>query len=151
RTQITVWSATPPPAGAFGGLEYGGYPPTTGAMITERRDVDLVDGEARIAGVPPTPDPGSVQLRDLTDASAQVREQRFLAGAATPTELLIRRIGEPITVITSKGELAGALRAVDDQTIVVEVGTGDQRRLQLLRRDGYVQDIRIASGATSDQ
>jgi hypothetical protein len=47
-TQITVWSATVPPSGTFGGLEYGGYPPTTGAMITERREVDIVDGEARI-------------------------------------------------------------------------------------------------------
>jgi hypothetical protein len=151
RTQITVWSATVPPSGAFGGLEYGGYPPTTGAMITERREVDIIDGEARIAGVPATLDPGSVQLRDVTDANALITEQRFVAGATTPTELLVRHVGDAITVLTQKAEVSGTLRSVDDQVIVVEVGTGDQRRLQMMRRDGYVQDIRLPTGAASDQ
>lgn len=151
RTQITVWAAAPQPPGGYGGLAYGGYPPVTGAMITEQRVIDVVSGEARIAGVAATLDPASVQLRDLTDAAAQVTEQRFVPGATTPTEILARHIGEPVTVLTQKGEVAGALRAVDEQVMVVEVGTGDQRKLQVMRRDGYVQDVRLTTGAASDR
>lgn len=151
RTQITVWAQVPSPSGSYGGLTYGGSPPTSGAMITEQRVVDVTGGEARIAGVAATLDPASVQLRDLTDAAAQVTEQRFLPGAATPTEILARHLGEPVTVVTARGELAGALRAVDDQAIVVEVGTGDQRHLQVMRRDSYVQDVRLPAGAGSDK
>jgi hypothetical protein len=146
RTQITVWAATPAPSALYGGLAYGGSPPTTGAMITEQRVVDVTSGEARIAGVAATLDPASVQLRDVTDPAAQVTEQRFLPGAATPTEILARHVGDPVTVVTPRGEVAGALRAVDDQAIVVEVGTGDQRHLQVMRRDGYVLDLRLPAG-----
>lgn len=151
RTQITVWAATPSPAGIYGGLAYGGSPPTTGAMITEQRVVDVTGGEVRLSGVAATLDPASVQLRDLTDTGAQVTEQRFLPGAATPTEILARHVGDPVTVVTPRGDITGALRAVDDQAIVVEVGSGDQRHLQVMRRDGYVQDVRLPAGAISDR
>ncbi|HEY0988139.1 MAG TPA: hypothetical protein VGD80_13840 [Kofleriaceae bacterium] len=146
RTQITVWAATPAPSALYGGLAYGGSPPTTGAMITEQRVVDVTSGETRIAGVAATLDPASVQLRDVTDPAAQVTEQRFLPGAATPTEILARHVGDPVTVVTPRGEVSGALRAVDDQAIVVEVGAGDQRHLQVMRRDGYVLDLRLPAG-----
>ncbi len=151
RTQITVWAAIPAPAGLYGGLAYGGYPPTTGAMITEQRVIDIASGEARLSGVAATLDPASVQLRDVTDPAALVTEQRFTAGAATPTEILARHIGDPVSVVTQKGEVAGALRAVDEQAIVVEVGAGDQRRLQVMRRDGYVQDVRLPASAGGDR
>ena len=95
RTRITVWAA-PSASGAYGGLGYGGYAPTTGAMITEQREVEVTaTGEVRIAGVAATVDPGSVQLRDLSDASATVAQQRFLPGAITPTEILGRHVGDP--------------------------------------------------------
>jgi hypothetical protein len=151
RTQITVWAATPSPAGIYGGLAYGGSPPTSGAMITEQRVVDVTTGEARIAGVAATLDPASVQLRDLNDAAAQITEQRFLPGAATPTEILARHLGDPVVVATPRGEVSGALRAVDDQAIVVEVGSGDQRHLQVMRRDAYVQDVRLPASAGGDK
>jgi hypothetical protein len=151
RTRITVWTATPQPPGLYGGLAYGGYPPTTGALITEQQVIDVASGEARLTGVAATLDPASVQLRDLTDERALVTEQRFLAGAATPTEILARHVGDPVTVLTRNGEVAGALRAVDDRALVVEVGAGDQRRLQVMRRDGYVQDVRLPAGAASDR
>jgi hypothetical protein len=151
RTQITVWAATPSPAGIYGGLAYGGSPPTTGAMITEQRVVDVTGGEVRLSGVAATLDPASVQLRDLTDAGAQVTEQRFLPGAATPGEILARHVGDPVTVVTPRGDITGALRAVDDQTLVVEVGSGDQRHLQVMRRDGYVQDVRLPASPISDR
>ncbi|HSR97920.1 MAG TPA: DUF4139 domain-containing protein [Kofleriaceae bacterium] len=151
RTQITVWAATPSPAGIYGGLAYGGSPPTSGAMITEQRVVDVTTGEARIAGVAATLDPASVQLRDLSDAAAQVTEQRFLPGAATPTEILARHLGDPVVVATPRGEVSGALRAVDDQAIVVEIGSGDQRHLQVMRRDAYVQDVRLPASAGGDK
>jgi hypothetical protein len=144
RTQITVWAASP---GLYGGARYGGAP-TTGAMITEQRDLDLAGGEARAVGVAATIDPASVQLRDVTDPDAVVLEQRFVPAAATPTELLARHLGASITVVTPRGEVSGALRAVDDQVLVVEVGAGEQRHLQVLRRDGYVQEVRLPARAS---
>ncbi len=152
RTQITVWAAAPPVAsGTYGGLAYGGYTPPTGAMITEERDIDIASGQARLSGIAATVDPASVQLSDLTDAGALVTEQRFMAGAATPTELLARHLGDSITVVTPKGEVTGTLRSADDQVIVVEIGAGDQRHLEMMRRDSYVQDVRLPAGAGSDQ
>ncbi|HEU4728312.1 MAG TPA: hypothetical protein VFT22_10495 [Kofleriaceae bacterium] len=156
RMQITVWAAAPAAAasaasGAFGGASYGGAAPTTGAMITEQREVEIAGGEARIAGVAATLDPASVQLRDLTDPGALISEQRFVPGATTPTELLARHLGDPITVVTPRGEVAGTLRSIDDQALVVEVGAGDQRHLQVMRRDGYVQDVRLPVTAGGDR
>jgi hypothetical protein len=150
RTRITVWAA--PTTAAYGGLGYGGYAPTTGAMIIEQREVDVpATGEIRIAGVAATVDPGSVQLRDLSDASATVAQQRFLPGAVTPTEILGQHLGDPVTVVTTKGEVTGVLRSVDEAVLVLEVGSGDQRRLQIMRRDGYVQDVRLPAGTGVDK
>jgi hypothetical protein len=148
QTRITVWGATPKNA-AFGGITYGGFVPLAGAVISEQREVDVAaSGEVRVAGVPSTIEPASVQLRDLTEPGVAITEQRFVAGVATPTEMLARRIGEPVTVVTTKGDVTGVLRAVDEQSIVVEVGTGEQRRLSVMRRDGYVLDVRAPSGAS---
>jgi len=150
RTQITIWATPAPPSGeAYGGLAYGGYAPTTGALITEQRELD-VGGDTRVAGVAATLDPASVQLRDLTDPAAEISDQRFAPAAATPTEILARHVGDAVSVTTPKGEVAGVLRAVDDQVIVVETGAGDQRRLQVMRRDSYVQDIRLPASAGGD-
>src|SRR5262249_49860726 len=33
----------------------------------------------------------------------------------------------------------------------VEIGAGDQRHLEMMRRDNYVQDVRLPAGAASDQ
>lgn len=152
RTKVTVWAAPGPTSAVYGGLSYGGYAPVTGALISERRDVDVsATGETRITGVAATIDPASVQLRDLTDPTATIAEQRYVAGAATPTELLQRHLGGTVTVVTPKGELTGVLRSADEQTIVVELGTGDQRRMQVLRRDGYVQDVRLPAGPGMDR
>jgi hypothetical protein len=112
-TRITVWGAAP--AGLFGGATYAA--PLAGAMITERRELELGGGEVRIAGIAATIDPGSVQLRDLTEPGVSITEQRFVPGAATPTELLARHIGDPVTVVTGKGEVAGVLRAADEEAI----------------------------------
>ncbi|HWO20966.1 MAG TPA: hypothetical protein VNO30_19500 [Kofleriaceae bacterium] len=139
-TRITVW-------GQFGGATYAG--PLAGAMITERREVELGAGEVRISGVAATLEPASVQLRDLTEPGATVTEQRFVPGAGTPTELLARHVGDAVTIVTPRGEITGVLRAADEQTLVVELGQGDQRRLSILRRD-FVQDVRLPAGA-SDQ
>jgi hypothetical protein len=152
RTQITVWAATTPAtANAYGGYQYGGYAPTTGAMISEQREIDVGSGEVRIAGVAATIDPASVQLHDATDPQAIVTEQRFVPGATTPTEILARHVGDAVTVVTQKGDVAGVLRSVDDQALVVEVGQGDQRHLQVMRRDGYVQDVRLPATAAADK
>lgn len=152
RTKITVWAAPGPSAAVYGGLAYGGYAPTTGALITERREIDVASGaEIRVPNVAATVDPASVQLKDLTDASTTIAEQRFVRAATTPTEILQRHIGDPVTVVTAKSEIAGVLRSVDEQVLVLEVGAGDQRHLQVMRRDGYVQDVRLPAGSGVDR
>lgn len=144
-TRITVWGT------AFGGSSYGGFVQLTGGLITEQREVDIAaSGEARLSGIAATIDPASVQLRDLTEPGVAITELRYVPGATTPTELLARRIGETITVLTTKGEVRGVLRSVDDQTLVVEVGAGEHSRLAVMRRDGYVLDVRVP-GARSDR
>lgn len=149
RTSITVFS---PPSSPYGGLSYGATAAPANAMITERRQLDVTSGgEVRLSGVAATIDPATVQLRSLTaPGSFTVSEQRFVAGASTPDELLARHVGDAIAVVTPKGEIAGVLRSVDEYTLVLEVGSGDQRRLQLMRRD-YVQDIRLPAGKAVDQ
>lgn len=141
--RITVWGAAP---SLFGGATYA--TPLAGAMISERREVELggPGGEVRLVGVAATIDPASVQIRDLTEPGASVTEQRFVPGATTPTELLARHVGDPVTAVTPKGEVAGVLRSADEQAIVLEVGTGADRRLSVMRRD-YVQDVRLPAGS----
>jgi hypothetical protein len=153
HTAITVWAAANPTTNLYGGVGYGGPTPPTGAMITERREVDVTtNGEVRIAGVASTIDPGSVQLRDLADPSGvAITEQRFVPGATTPDEILARHVGDVVTVVTTKGEISGVLRSVDATTIVLEVGTGDQHHLQVMRRDSYVQDVRLPTSAGADK
>ncbi len=153
QTSITVFATTPPVLSAYGGLAYGGVAAPTGAMITERRELDVATGaEVRISGIATTVDPATVQLRSLTEpGGVSVSEQRFVPGATTPDEILARHVGDPITVVTAKGEIAGILRSVDAQTLVLEVGTGDQRRLQMMRREGYVLDIRMPAGKHVDK
>ncbi|NVB83263.1 MAG: hypothetical protein HOV81_33130 [Kofleriaceae bacterium] len=138
---------------AYGGLTYGGFTSPTGAMITERRDVDVTaSGEVRISGIASTVDPATVQLRSLTDPTGvSVSEQRFVPGATTPDEILARHVGDQVTIVTPKGEVAGVLRSVDPQALVLEVGSGDQKRIQVMRRDGYVQDIRMPAGQGIDK
>lgn len=152
RTAITVWSAaTPTVAGAFGGQSYG-TPAPTGALISEQREVDLAGGKLEISGIASTIDPASVQLRSLTDPNGvTISEQRYIPGATTPDEILARHVGDAVTVVTPKGELSGVLRAVDAQALVVELGTGNDRKLQVMHRDGYVQDVKLPAGADSDR
>lgn len=156
RTKVTVWAApSHVTATSYGGLGYGGYAPTSGAMITEQRVIDLpgdVDsGDIRVAGVAATVDPASVQLRDLTEPTAAITAQRFVPAATSPTEILQRSVGSPVTVVTTKGEVSGVLRSADESTLVVEVGTGDRRSLQVLRRDGYVQDVKLPASEGIDR
>ena len=138
RTSITVWSGS---GAALGGAAYGGVAPATGALVVERRDIELAGNELQLDGVAHGLDPASVQLRDLGDPGLTIVQQRFAAGALTPTEMIARHVGEPITVATPKGEISGTLRAVDEQTLAIEVGA----RLEVLRRD-YVQSVRLATG-----
>jgi hypothetical protein len=156
RTQLTVWSTPQTPVGAYGaygGLGYGGYSTPTGAMITERRDVDVAaDGEVRIIGIASTVDPATVQLRSITDPGGlSISEQRFVPGASSPDEILARHIGDSVTIVTAKGEVTGTLVSVDAQALVLEVGSGDARGLQFMRRDSYIQHIRLPAGKGSDK
>ena len=115
KTTITVWSSPSAGAmagyGAYGGYGYGGYTAPSGAMITERREVDVTaGGEVRITGIAATVDPATVQLRSLTDPGGlTVSEQRFVPGASTPDEILARHVGDTVTIVTPKSEVTGVL------------------------------------------
>lgn len=152
QTSITVFATPPAQANAYaayGGLSYGGYTSPTGAMVTERREVDVAqNGEVRITGIASTVDPATVQLRSMTDPSGvAVTEQRFVPGATTPDEILARHVGDKVTIVTPKGEVNGVLRSVDAQTLVIEAA----QHLQVMRREGYVQDIRLPAGSGVDK
>lgn len=138
HTEITVWSGTVTPA--TGGMTYGAVAPSTGALVVEHRDVDLVGDEVRFENVSHALDPGSVQLRDLSDPGLVIVEQRYLRGAVTPTEMIGRHLGEAVVVGTAKGELSGTLRAVDEQTLAIEVAG----RIEVVRRD-FAQTVRLAT------
>ncbi len=146
RTAITVWAASTAVANADGGDTYGNASTPSGALITEQRELEVGNGEVRIENVAATLDPASVRLRGISDPQLAVAEQRFVPGAATPDDILGRRVGESITVGTVKGDVVGVLRAVDKDSLVVEVGTGAQRQLRVLHRDGFVQDVKLAPG-----
>ncbi|HEY1814318.1 MAG TPA: DUF4139 domain-containing protein [Kofleriaceae bacterium] len=150
RTAITVFTAPPDATtaqGEFGGTTYGTpIVPPAGALVTERRDVDVGAGEVRLTGVPDTLDPASVQLRGVNEPIA-VNEQRFVPGATTIEEVMARHVGEQVTVTTPKGDVTGTLRAVDPLAIVVETAGG----LRVLRRDGYVLDVKLPGGANAAQ
>jgi hypothetical protein len=136
HTSITVWGA------ATGGTTYGSTPPT-GAMVVERREVDLAaTGELELTGIARALDPGSVQLRSLTDpAGITITQQRFTPGATTPTEILARHVGDRVAITTANGDVAGTLRAADDHSLVVELGDGT---LAVVRRD-HAHDVRLAT------
>ncbi|HEY5948891.1 MAG TPA: hypothetical protein VIV40_25545 [Kofleriaceae bacterium] len=153
QTSITVFATPPATISPYGGLSYGGYAAPSGAMITERRELDITSGaEVRISGIASTVDPATVQLRSLTEpGGVTVSEQRFVPGATTPDEILARHVGDTVSIVTPKGDVTGVLRSIDAQTLVLEVGTGDQRRLQMMRRDGYVQDIKLPAGKQVDK
>jgi hypothetical protein len=149
KTAITIFTAAPDPnaastASAFGGTSYGeAIAPPTGALVVEHRDVDVGDnGDVRLAGVPDTIDPASVQLRGL-----DVVEQRFMPGAVTPDDVLQHHVGEPVAVTTAKGDVTGTLRAADAQAIVVETNGS----LRVLRRDGYVLDVKLGGASAGAQ
>ena len=142
KTQVTIFSGAV--ASPLGGTTYGGLPIVGAALISEQRELEIPpNGELRITGIAATADPASAQLRDLSDPAAAITEQRFVPGASTPTEMIARRIGEQVTVVTTKGDVTGTLRAIDERSIVIEVATGDQRRVSVMRREGYVLDVRL--------
>ncbi len=148
RARITVWEGGAASA-AYGGSGYGAATRTTGAMISEQRRIEIAEGRARLTGVPSSLDPATVQVRDLTDPTSTITEQRFVSAAATPTEILAQHVGGQVTVVTAKAELVGLLRSVDDHVVVVETGRGDQQRLHVVRREG-VLDISVAAKAIAE-
>ncbi len=143
-----AWAA--PPARGPGNLAVTIYRPLTGApgfaLITDRRKLTVGGGEAevRFEGVAGALDPGSVQLRDLTDPEAQVLEQSFLWDMASADALLGRYQGEMITVVTDAGERRGKLRWFDATQIVLE-SDDPAAPVEIVLRGKGVKDIRFGT------
>jgi hypothetical protein len=146
HTSVTIWRS-PAVQNPWGGMTYGAY--DTNAFITDRRKVDVpASGELSFDGVTARIEPVTVQFRSITDPNGtSVLEQRFVRGLSSPDELLTRHIGKPVTVTTEKGEVSGTLRAVDSDAIVLEVGTGANKAVEVLRRGEFVRDIKLQGAA----
>jgi hypothetical protein len=147
RTAVTIWRS-PAVQNAWGGMTYGAY--DSNAFVTDRRKVEIpASGEVTFDGVAARIEPVTVQFRSITDpAGTTVLEQRFVRGLTSPDELLARHVGKQIVVVTDKSEVTGILRAVDTETLVVEVGTGAAKAVEVLRRGDFVRDIKLP-GATA--
>lgn len=159
KTQLTIWSNNQSSAayydpydrygrGGYGGAGYGGSASAAAQIVEEREATVSANGEVRFDNVATTVDASSVSLVDLTEPSATVGEQRYQKGASTPSEILLRAIGEQVTVVGVKGEITGILRAVDETMLAVEVGSGDQKRLTVIQR-AQVQDVRLPNTAST--
>ncbi|MCL4225989.1 MAG: DUF4139 domain-containing protein [Myxococcales bacterium] len=132
RTQVSIWRA--------GGSGYGGG----GAFVSHRREVEVAaDGVVRFVGVAAGLDPATVEVTSVTDPSGtSVLEQRFAANLATPEALLARHVGRPITVVLSRGEVRGTLRAVTLDALVIETaGKG----VEIVRRGEHVVALELGA------
>jgi hypothetical protein len=159
KTQLTIWSNNQSSTayydpyaygrgGGYGGASYGGSASAAAQIVEEREANVTATGEVRFDNIATTVDASSVSLVDLTEPNATVGEQRYQKGAATPSEILLRAVGEQVTVVGVKGEITGILRAVDETMLAVEVTTGDQKRLTVIQRS-QVQDVRLPSTAST--
>jgi hypothetical protein len=146
HTSVEIWRS-PAIQNPWGGMTYGAY--DTNAFVTDRRKVDIPSsGEVTFDGVASRIEPVTVQFRSITDPNGtSVQEQRFVRGLSSPDELLTRHIGKPVVVTTEKGEVSGTLRAVDSEALVLEVGSGANKGVEVLRRGEFVRDIKL-QGAT---
>lgn len=151
HTSVEIWRS-PAVASPWGGSTYGAY--DTNAFITDRRKIDVpASGEVTFDGVASRIEPVTVQFRSITDPNGtSVTEQRFVRGLSSPDELLTRHIGKAVVVTTEKGEVSGTLRAVDSDALVLEVGSGSSKAVEVLRRGDFVRDIKLqGASAASDR
>src|SRR5690349_3817962 len=151
HTTVEIWRS-PAVSNPWGGSTYGAY--DTNAFITDRRKIDVpASGEVTFDGVASRIEPVTVQFRSITDPSGtSVTEQRFVRGLSSPDELLTRHIGKTVVVTTEKSEVTGTLRAVDSDALVLEVGTGQNKAVEVLRRGEFIRDIKLqGASAASDR
>ena len=123
---------------ALGGEGYG--------AATDVRDEQTVapgpNGEVGFVGLPHDLDLGTVELETVDGKPAPaIAEQRYWPADESPEGHLVRNLGATVTVTTTRGEVVGLLRAVDGDSIALEVG----KELRVLRRGAFVQDIRFAT------
>jgi hypothetical protein len=151
HTTVEIWRS-PAVSNPWGGSTYGAY--DTNAFITDRRKIDVPSsGEVTFEGVASRIEPVTVQFRSISDPSGtSVTEQRFVRGLSSPDELLTRHIGKTVVVTTEKSEVTGTLRAVDSDALVLEVGTGQNKAVEVLRRGDFIRDIKLqGASAASDR
>ena len=155
KTTVTIWRApasVPNPYAYQYGYQYGGsiYGAAAGdaAFVSHRRTVDVVaEGELRFPGVSTRIDPSTVQFRSLADGKGtSVVEQRYAYDLGSPEKLIRRYVGKQVTVTTAKGEVAGTLRGVDAESLVIETGTGANRAVEIIRRGDNLLDVKLAAG-----
>jgi hypothetical protein len=126
----------------YGGEDYGGG---GGGYVTERRDLEVgADGVVRLVGVAAGLDPATVEFRSLTGGDAvRVVEQRVTGNPLEPSALLAASVGKPVAITTAAGELAGTLRAVSDDALVVE---GSDRALRIVPRGPQLLAVKLPAG-----
>ncbi len=102
----------------------------------------LATGDLTFTELPLDVDLGTVELAAINGQPAPLAlEQRFWPADDNPERHLQQHVGSQVTVTTTRGEVAGLLRAVDKDSLAIEVGA----ELRVLRRALYVQDVRFAN------
>lgn len=122
----------------FGGESYGAWSEVEVDQAIQR----LPSGELVFTGLPRDVDIATLELQAINGQPAPPPiEQRFWPADDSPENHLQKHIGSQVTVTTTRGDVVGVLRAVDSDSIAVEVGA----ELRVLRRGAYVQDVRFAN------
>lgn len=122
----------------FGGDSYG-----TWSDVEVEQPIDVLPtGELAYTGLPRDVDLATLDLHAINGRQiAPMNEQRFWPADDSPEQHLQHHLGSQVTVTTTRGDVVGVLRAVDRDSLAIDVGT----ELRVLRRGAYVQDVRFAN------
>lgn len=149
--EMTIFSSDS--LGGVGGWDYGGYweelayeygydfpPPVAAkpvAVVSHGRQIELKKGRNQLTlpSVSELLDVGSVRLASVTDPTGTVvKELRFAPGGGDVTAMLRRSLGSRVVVETVDGKQHGILRAIDNESVIIDTEKGETPLLLLDRR-----------------
>lgn len=153
RDRATMISIKRPTAvdPAYGGESYGAAAaPPTSAYVTHERTVEIgADGVVKFPGVAAMLDAATVEFRSTTDPTGtRVVEQRLVNDVVNPEALLFRQLGKPVVVTLAGGELAGTLRALSADALVID---GDDHAAHIVPRGPQILGIKLPAAAVDQE
>lgn len=153
RDRATMISIKRPSAvdPAYGGEGYGAVaPPSTSAYVTHERAIDVgADGVVKFPGVAALLDAATVEFRSATDpAGTRVVEQRLVNDVINPEALLFRQLGKPVVLTLASGELAGTLRALSADALVID---SDDHAAHIVPRGPQLLGIKLPTASVDQE